>query len=182
MTGDTSSLRVENVASTPLSPISPANRSVTFTVPPPTATLTQTKTEPVKQEIIPASPLWREKLALRGLDRDCPTTIKNFTLPYDYQIKDSSCMAVHNKFNHIAQGTRKSEIIQFIRAKPGSSGGIESVEYQRSTIDAPGEVFCMDWHGNNLLMGGDEGQVYLQKVEVRFIVCLFILFSLQALE
>lgn len=151
-----------------LSPHSPQNRNVSFNAPSP-ASVRQPVNPSVQakpQEIMPASPLWREKLALRGLDRDCPPSIKNFALPSEHQLKDSSCMALHNKFNLIAQGTRKSEKIQFIRAKPGSSGGIESVEYQRSSIDAPGEVFCMDWCGNNLLMGGNDGKVYLQRVEV----------------
>ncbi|KAL0477255.1 tssc1 [Acrasis kona] len=144
------------------------NLNVTFDVPSTprnNATTLRSTANFGRNETIPASSLWREALSLRGFNKEYPPTIRISSLQSDDQQKDSTCMVVHNKFNHIATGSRRSDTVQIIRAKAATSGGQETTEFVTSTVDVPTEVHCIDWHNNNMLVGGPDGKVSLVRAE-----------------
>lgn len=103
------------------------------------------------KNVEPASSLWREKLALRGLKENTPS-IKYSSMQPNFALQNATCLATHTRFNvvaHANRSTSNTHVVQFVLCKPGPSDSTDYDVLVRTRV--PGPVHDMHWISDKLV-------------------------------
>jgi hypothetical protein len=104
------------------------------------------------KNVEPASSLWREKLALRGLKENTPS-IKYSSMQSNFALQNATCLATHTRLNvvaHANRSTSNTHVVQFVLCKPGPSDSTDYDVVVRTRV--PGPVHDMHWISDKLVI------------------------------